>query len=191
MIRESYEKVLPEPWVEESPWTTLLLTDMSPQGSSRFWKPDIWHTGHLGIGKDFAASALVLASTLMEGTNQETRFERLTSLYRLYCKATNKVKYINKIDKDTVGGAGKNDEPSASWNKAAVTVNMLQFIQHLSEKYKDGFQTNARLKFVDSWLRMATILYTFLHYKVCKSEVSPPPPKKKMDRYLQDTPKII
>ena len=150
MIRESYEKVLPEPWVEESPWTTLLLTDMSPQGSSRFWKPDIWHTVHLGIGKDFAASALVLASTLMEGTNQETRFERLTSLYRLYCKATKKVKYINKIDKDTVGGAGKNDEPSASWNKAAVTVNMLQFIQHLSEKYKDGFQTNARLKFVDS-----------------------------------------
>ena len=161
MIQESYRRLLPEPWVEESPWTTLLLTDQSPQGKCRYWKPDIWHTVHLGIGKDFVASGLVLTLPLMEGTNMEQRFEHMSHLYTLYCKCNKKVRYIGKIDKDTLGGSGKNDEPSGSWNKASVTVNLLQFLQHLSEKYKHGFQTNARLKFVDSWLHLWQLFIYF------------------------------
>lgn len=155
MIRLSYEQVLPDPWMQESPWTKLLLVDLAVQGRARFWKADLWHTVHLGMGKDFCASSLVLISQILPGSNVDLRFEALSQLYKQFCKHARLTKYINKIDTSTVGGAGKNDEPGASWNKAHVTANMLKFIQHLSNLYKEEFQQNERLQYIVSWFYLS------------------------------------
>ena len=149
MIDQSYKENLPVPWVEESAWTTMLMCESGPQGKARFFKPDLWHTVHMGIAKDFIASSLCLLQVFMDGSNVDLRFEHMTTLYREFCRQNKKTRYISKITKDTVGGAGKRDEPTGGWNKAALSTTLLQFTQYLCEDpYREQCQMDDRLRYV-------------------------------------------
>ena len=129
-------------------------------GSKRFIKIEasmVWHdftsqtSGNniqMGVGKDFSASAICLLVQLLPGSNIDVRFEALSSMYKSWCKQHKKVKYLTKIDKHTVGGCGKRDEPGASWNKAAVTVNMLEFIGDFCKVHEEKCNEDQRLRFI-------------------------------------------
>lgn len=148
-IAQSYVEHLPEPWESESPFTQQLLHLNGPQGAARFHKIDIWHTIHMGVAKDFISSAMCFIQGLMEGSNIDLRFQFMTQLYKDWCKKNCKTRYLSKLTKDTFGGCGKRDEPSASWNKAALSTTLLQFTQYLCcELYHDECQRDEHLRFV-------------------------------------------
>ena len=149
MIKESYEVELEPPWDEESAWSAAsLLRDGGPQGKARFFKVDIWHSVHMGQGKDLVASGFCLLQKLMPGTNVDVRFEGISQLYLAWCAEWHKTKYINKITKDLVGGAGKRDEPHGAWNKASLTTTLLEFMEFFCEQHAEDCQPDQRLRFV-------------------------------------------
>ena len=148
MIEQSYVEHLPEPWEEESAFTTSLLHETAPQGKSRFWKVDIWHVVHMGVAKDFVSSAMCFLQKLMPGRNIDMRFQHMTALYKEYCTANKKTRYVSKLTKDTFGGCGKNDEPTGGWNKAALSTTLLQFTQYLCEMFHEQCQMDETLRFV-------------------------------------------
>ena len=59
---------------------------MHEESKASFYKPDVFHTVTLGIGKTFAASSLAYLQELYEGTSIEARFESLTADYLEFCK---------------------------------------------------------------------------------------------------------
>ena len=59
-MSKSHVEPLPLPWEREAAFTRLLLKDSAPNGAARFHKPDLWHTFHLGVGKSWVASSLLL-----------------------------------------------------------------------------------------------------------------------------------
>ena len=96
-----------------------------------FFRPDIWHNVQMGVGMDFASSAMVMLVRLIPASNIDVRFAVLSNEYPLGCPDNKKTKYISKLDKHPVGGAGRRDEPYGTWNKAALTVTILEFLEHV------------------------------------------------------------
>ena len=137
MIRASYVDAIPEPWSRESPWTQYTLQDLAVNGKSRFYKPDIWHNVNLGVGKDFVSAAMCLLVRDLEGPNINEKFDILSKKYLQWCRVFHKTKYVTKLDKKMVGGAGMRDEPHGTWNKAALTVTLLEFLLYYCEENKE------------------------------------------------------
>ena len=149
LIRRSYQQEIPVPWTEESAWTQYPLQNLATNGRARFFKIDIWHTVQMGVGKDMAASALCLLANAVNLRSIDQRFEVISQEYLSWCRDFKKIKYVNKLDKRTVGGGGKRDEPSASWNKGALTVTIMEFLEFYFEKHQNELLGNEdiRLRF--------------------------------------------
>ncbi len=148
MIRNSYIVSHPDPWDIPPQWVLHLFQDRAPNGLPRFFKPDVWHNVQLGVGKDFAASAMALLVQLCDGSNIDLRFGHLTQLYKTFCKEFKKTKFVSRLDKNMVGGGGKNDEPAGSWNKAALTVTLLEFLEWFCTRFAEKCNDDTRLKYI-------------------------------------------
>ena len=76
------------------------------------------------------------------------RLQVLTNDYLSWRRDTRKVKYIRRIDKQLIGPGGK-EGPVGNWNKASLTVNLLEFLEYLSaDKDKDEFEADERLRII-------------------------------------------
>ena len=165
LIRQSYREENPPPWQDEPIWTQLLMQDEGWNGKCRFFRPDIWHVVHMGLGKDFAASSMVLLTRILPHGNVDGRFEFFSQEYLSWCKQFHKVKYVNKIDKRSVGGAGVRDEPYGSWNKAALTVTILEFIEYFCNMHKDQLlhAEDVRLRYVCAAVKALNVFMQTLY----------------------------
>lgn len=94
---------------------------------------------HLGIGKSFAASSLVVFATFLPGNDVDERFEHMSALYAQYCKSKHLDRLVQKLDIHMCGGGGSS-EAIGTWNKAALTSNLCLFIERLCDLYLTGFQ---------------------------------------------------
>ena len=161
LIRQSFLEEHALPWSSESLWTQILMQDESVNGKPRFYRPDIWHVVQMGVGKDFASAAMVLLVRVLPATNVDDRFALLSDMYLRWCREFKKTRYIRKIDKRFVGGAGLRDEPHGAWNKAALTVTILEFLQYFCEQHKEVLMehTDVRLRYV---FAAVTALNTFM-----------------------------
>ena len=117
-------------------------------------------------GKDFAASSMVLLTRILPHGNVDGRFEFFSQEYLSWCKQFHKVKYVNKIDKRSVGGAGVRDEPYGSWNKAALTVTILEFIEYFCNMHKDQLlhAEDVRLRYVCAAVKALNVFMQTLYH---------------------------
>lgn len=134
----------PLPWTMESPMTRLLLHDGAVNGKQRFYHLDIWHCVHLGVGKSWVASGAMELQKLIPESNVDKRLAIMSSAYRDFCKQHRLVAVIRKIDVFTFGGPGK--ERNGSWNKAAVTSNLMLFLEHFCREHAEQVQRDEVLR---------------------------------------------
>ena len=163
MIRSSFEEEIPLPWTETPVWTERIFQNRAINGLPRFYKSDIWHNTQMGLCKDFAASSITLLVQLLPGSNIDLRFQYLSAMHCTWCSKSKKTKYVSKLDKHTFGGCGKRDEPTASWNKAALTVTMLQFIEFLCGQYQKECDQDQRLRFIASAVKSGNYFMSQLY----------------------------
>ena len=72
------------PWDTISPWHNFdTYIDCPPWQ----FRPDIFHNWHLGAGRYFLASALVVIQKFEEGGGVDARFEELTRKWLSFCKS--------------------------------------------------------------------------------------------------------
>ena len=89
---------------------------------------DLFHCWHLGVGRNFAGSALVLLSDLHAG-NVDERFDQLTIQYKDWCRRNGAPPILTRIHKDNIQWASTSEFPTGTWFKGAVTTNMVQFFE--------------------------------------------------------------
>lgn len=78
------------PWETLSPWVLDLPAE--PHFRPYILRPDVFHNWHLGAGRYFVASSLVILqqfAILFPGTSVESRFSSMTALWLAYCKGRN------------------------------------------------------------------------------------------------------
>ena len=103
-MNRSYEVELPAPWERESLFTQLLLHDKDVNGRARFHVLDPWHLLHLGIGKSFTASALMVVQQTVDESTVGKRIHVLSIAYRQFCRKRKLTPYLKKLDIHTLGG---------------------------------------------------------------------------------------
>ena len=108
------------PWDTVMPFTALLPC---PDGSPEcLYKADIWHNWHLGHGRYFLSSAMVVVSTLWPGTSVPERFAKMTASWRAYCQLRKIKPVLSKITKETCGYTSFLDWPEGGWQKGSTTT---------------------------------------------------------------------
>ena len=113
------------PWdVLPSPIKFLTFDADDP---SCYFKPDLWHCIHLGIGKSFVSSTLQLALSSVPATNNDDRFQWLTQHYISWCRSVKTSCHISKITAYLVsyGDAGG---ATGNWSKGALTRNLMKWL---------------------------------------------------------------
>jgi hypothetical protein len=74
------------PWESWSPWQEL---PSLPNFRPWTFRPDIFHNFHLGHGRYFLSSALVVLQEFEEGGGVDARFEAMTRKWQAFCKSCN------------------------------------------------------------------------------------------------------
>lgn len=140
----SYVEEIQTPWSRESPLTRLLLHDAGPNGKSKFHQMDIWHAIHLGIGKSWIASGVLMLQKIIPESNIDKRVAVIAAGYKDFCKREKIDPVIRRIDKETFGQSSK--ERTGSWNKAAVTSNFMRYLEDFCREHAEQIRGDERLK---------------------------------------------
>lgn len=127
-MEETYHSEIPVPWLREGPFTRHLLHSNAPNGKSHFHVYDPWHLLHLGVGKSWVASGVMLLQALVPESNIDKRLAVIIDAYKAFCKKWKIDPIMRRMDIHTFGGGGSN-EATASWNKAAMTSNWMRFLE--------------------------------------------------------------
>eukprot|EP00438_Fugacium_kawagutii_P012347 Skav221978 [mRNA] locus=scaffold195:1042561:1043835:+ [translate_table: standard] len=122
-------------WVEtigvQSPWdiepAVIKHLPHDRSNPAAFFQADLWHCIHLGIGKSFIASTIQIALEVVPASNNEARFDWLTSHYHRWCRAVHSSSYVSKISAYLVS---YNEGPGATgaWSKGSLTTNLAKWL---------------------------------------------------------------
>lgn len=137
-----------DPWDRESPMTRELLVDGAPNGKARFHKLDTWHALHLGVGKSWVAGAMfLLQEKISAASTIDARMDELSKAYRSFCREMRIVPFISSFDRHTFGGGGS-VEADGCWSKAALTSNLMLFVEHLCAMNSELVLADEQLRYI-------------------------------------------
>lgn len=114
------------PFSVEPPWTRLLHV---PDQVTSLWAFDVFHSFHLGIGRNFVGGVLAIYSTMEPGGNVDDRFISLSTRYNNWCKQQGLSGLISRITKEVIQWPTTGHFPCAGWHKGAITTVMMKFIE--------------------------------------------------------------
>lgn len=114
-----------QPWLRTPFIVQHLCHNLSNPAS--FFKHDLWHSVHLGLGKSFVCSCLQIALEVVPATNNEDRFRWLTNHYRAWCKDTSSQPHVTKITPSLIS-YGEKTGAAGAWRKGALTTNLMRWI---------------------------------------------------------------
>ena len=131
------------PWERTPQLLQHLPHDMRFPAS--FFKIDIWHTIHMGIGKSFISSAITLATELFDSRGVVGKLEQMTANYHRWCKQNKTAPYLTKITKDTLTWKKRSDEPAGAWNKGSLTTQFCCWFEALCFQNADRIEEGTLL----------------------------------------------
>lgn len=122
----------PAPWDMLPPFLEYMPTNVSDLGS--FFKVDVLHTYHLGVGRDFAASSLVYLLGHYEDSVPNS-LEKMNSDFKAFLQESKRVVHFRKFTRDLLGYPGDKDYPVGHWSKAMDTSVVVEFVLWLADKF--------------------------------------------------------
>ena len=110
------------PWHTLTPFTMLLPKyDGLP---ANVFKPDLWHNWHLGLGRYFLASSIVLLSEIEPG-GVIKRLRSFSLRWIAWCRANQKRPLYRRFTRENLGYLTELDWPEGGWQKASTTTFLL------------------------------------------------------------------
>ena len=147
------------PWDVIPPWFDHVPHVPSDKGS--FFKLDVLHIYHLGIGRDFGASALTCLLGLFEGSIPDKLASMNLQLKR-FLKATRKQVHFKLLTRDLLGYTSESVYPSGHWNKAFDTPVLLDFAHWLLQQHEDEMNASRELMIIGSACQAMSVFMNVL-----------------------------
>ncbi|CAE7303849.1 unnamed protein product [Symbiodinium necroappetens] len=126
------------PWTNTPPWFDHLPAQLY-EDRGRFFKLDLLHIFHLGVGRDFAGSSLsVLLEQIYQGDTFPEKLQAMNDGLRAFCASTGKQIHFKLLTRELLGFTGYSKYPTGHWNKASDTPVLVEFVfwilqQHAAE----------------------------------------------------------
>jgi len=126
----------PLPWDTPGPLLAHLMIDQEDPAS--FYKPDLFHILHSGVGKDFCASSLIYFCRI---TFKESRIalglDTVNDLFRKFLIEGHERVNFSKFTFDMLGYESSKSFPTGHWSKGLDTAVVTKFIEHVVTNYGD------------------------------------------------------
>ena len=143
-MRDARTMGIEEPWFRESVLTRKLLHDGAINGKSRFHKYDLWHSFHLGAGKHWIGSAMMILQSKIPGREVGERFSTISAAYKQFCRREKMTCIVSKLDQHLFGSTL--EEPQGTWSKAALTSNPCLFLEDYLSHHPELIGDDERLR---------------------------------------------
>ena len=109
----------------DPPWLRL---PHIPNEEACIWAFDLFHSFHLGAGRNLVGGVLALYSTLEAGRSVDERFELLSDRYNSWTRSEGISGLISRITKEIIQWPTTSSFPCAGWHKGAITTVMMKWI---------------------------------------------------------------
>lgn len=125
-----------------SPFTqTPALLGLMPNqpDAAAFFEFDMFHTWHLGIGRTFAGSAIIVLamSALFQGSIDK-RLEIVTNRFLSWCTSKGLRPVVRRFTKESLGWPKTNVFPSPHWSKGEATTVIMKWFAHEAETNRNN-----------------------------------------------------
>jgi len=118
------------PWDVPSPLLTSLPVDDSDLAG--FYKPDLFHVWHAGVGKDFVGSALVyLMKKIFPRRKIDLSLAEVNAELQRWKKTAKEHLHFGKLTLDLLGFKSARTYPVGHWSKNMDTSTLSKFVEHL------------------------------------------------------------
>ena len=131
------------PWNTIPPFLEMVPHVLSDKGS--FFKLDLLHIYHLGIGRDFAASSLCMAFDFVYEGSVPDKIANMNLDLKLFLKESRRQVHFKLLTRDLLGYTSENVFPCGHWNKAFDTPVLIEFVSWLLRKYDDALNSHREL----------------------------------------------
>ncbi|CAE7369766.1 unnamed protein product [Symbiodinium sp. CCMP2456] len=125
----------PPPWEALAPFFDHLPYIVQDKAS--FFTLDLLHIYFLGIGRDYGASALVMALGIYNAASVPEALDALNVDFRSFLKSTHKQVHFKKLTRDLLGYPADTAFPCGHWSKATDTPVLVEFASWVLQKNKD------------------------------------------------------
>ena len=138
----------------ELPWTTIApFLDHVPhvlEDKGAFFKLDLLHIYHLGIGRDFAASSLVVVLDLVYEGSIPEKLASMNVDLKQYLKSAKKQVHFKLLTRDILGYDSDKSFPAGHWNKAFDTPVLIEFTGWVLRRYNVILNSHRMLQIIAS-----------------------------------------
>lgn len=116
-----------EIWRGETP-PILLGAPLPDDQLWSFYKTDVWHNFHMGVGKFWVAGGLVgLLENLpmWDDASMEERLQSLNTDYHSFCMRKRVTPHVEDLGRETLGWPTAGTCPCGSWSKGSATTHFM------------------------------------------------------------------
>ncbi|CAE7621704.1 unnamed protein product [Symbiodinium sp. CCMP2592] len=138
------------------PWNTMPpLFNHVPahvqEDRGSFFKLDVLHIYHLGVGRDFAGSSLtVLLEQVYQGDTLPEKLQAMNDDLKRFCASTGKQVHFKQLTRELLGCASNNKYPTGHWNKASDTPTLVGFVLWVLEQHAADVAQSRMLQVMSS-----------------------------------------
>lgn len=150
-----------KPFADDPPYMKIpFLQAGSDVGFEAFYRFDIFHNFHLGVGQSFAASAICMTMELLEPMSLVDACAKLTDDFGEYCRRVHETPYHKQISLSILGVQGSfKDCPEGGWNKGDHTRLILQWYEDYCKRNVVGHTDGEIYLLCVTVLRLAFIFW--------------------------------
>ncbi|OLP80192.1 hypothetical protein AK812_SmicGene39428 [Symbiodinium microadriaticum] len=136
----------PYPWSRIPPFLEYMphIREDAPS----FFRLDIMHLLHLGFGRDFCGSSLVLLLDLYNADSITVALESQTADLKLFLKQTRRQLHFKRLSRDMLGYKNEHSFPTGHWSKALDTPVMFEFVKWLLDQQQGLLQEDQLLRLI-------------------------------------------
>ena len=136
----------PYPWERLPPY--LEYMPHVRRDAPSFFRLDIMHLLHLGFGRDFCGSSLVLLLELYNADSIPVALDRQTADLAQFLQQSRRQIHFKRLSRDMLGYKNEHSFPTAHWSKAMDTPVMAEFIKWLLDQQQTVLQEDRLLRLI-------------------------------------------
>lgn len=137
----------PIPWTVPSP--LLMHLPIDQRRPAEFYRPDIFHIYHAGVGKDFSASSCIyFLWSIFKARNIDSSLETANAELRSYLNATKDRISFSKLTFELLGYESSKSFPVGHWSKNLDTATMMKFVEKVAKDHLPIYAGDEILKLI-------------------------------------------
>ena len=118
-----------------------------------YFKLDVLHIYHLGVGRDFSGSSLVHLLKLYEASSIPNAIETMNADLKDFLRESSRQLHFKLLSRDMLGFASDQSYPTGHWSKAMDTPVMVEFAGWLLARHADAVASDRLLQIMQEGSR--------------------------------------